>query len=84
EEEEKEESKKKRSKEASEIGSNSEPPSYAAIDNEVESDLESTARSEPKNGGNGGNGGNNGCSYKAFLACNPRDYDGKCGAVALT
>ncbi|GJX27985.1 putative reverse transcriptase domain-containing protein [Tanacetum coccineum] len=33
------------------------------------------------NGGNGGNanGGNNGCSYKAFLACNPRDYDGKCG-----
>ncbi|GJR26734.1 hypothetical protein Tco_1102966 [Tanacetum coccineum] len=29
-------------------------------------------------------GGNNGCSYKAFLACNPRDYDGKGGAVALT
>ncbi|GJU68516.1 reverse transcriptase domain-containing protein [Tanacetum coccineum] len=41
------------------------------------------------NGGNGGNGGNenrgnNGCSYKAFLACNPQDYDGKGGAVALT
>ncbi|GJZ76549.1 putative reverse transcriptase domain-containing protein [Tanacetum coccineum] len=36
------------------------------------------------NGGNGGNGGNNGCSYKTFLACNPRDYDGKGGAVALT
>ncbi|GKA97478.1 hypothetical protein Tco_0825372 [Tanacetum coccineum] len=38
------------------------------------------------NGGNGGNGngGNNGCSYKAFLACNPRDYDRKGGAVALT
>ncbi|GJZ14707.1 hypothetical protein Tco_0550384 [Tanacetum coccineum] len=48
EEEEKEESEKKRSKEASEIGSNSEPPGYAAIDNEVESDLESTTRSEPK------------------------------------
>ncbi|GJV88352.1 putative reverse transcriptase domain-containing protein [Tanacetum coccineum] len=29
------------------------------------------------NGGNGRNGGNNGCSYKAFMACNPRDYDGK-------
>nr|GEX11248.1 reverse transcriptase domain-containing protein [Tanacetum cinerariifolium] len=28
--------------------SNSEPPGYAAIDNEVESDLESTTRSEPK------------------------------------
>ncbi|GJZ30652.1 hypothetical protein Tco_0575699 [Tanacetum coccineum] len=38
------------------------------------------------NGGNGGNGNgrNNGCSYKTFLACNPRDYDGKGGAVALT
>ncbi|GKD47779.1 hypothetical protein Tco_1276755 [Tanacetum coccineum] len=41
------------------------------------------------NGGNGanggnGNGGNNGCFYKAFLSCNPRDYDGKGGAVALT
>ncbi|GKE55528.1 hypothetical protein Tco_1494713 [Tanacetum coccineum] len=48
EEEEKEESEKKRSKEAAEIGSNSEPPGYASIDNEVESDPESTARSEPK------------------------------------
>ncbi|GJS44142.1 hypothetical protein Tco_0569185 [Tanacetum coccineum] len=47
-EEEKEESEKKRLKEASEIGSNSESPGYAEIDNEVESDLESTARSEPK------------------------------------
>ncbi|GJX51114.1 putative reverse transcriptase domain-containing protein [Tanacetum coccineum] len=38
------------------------------------------------NGENGrnGNGGNNRCSYKTFLACNPRDYDGKGGAVALT
>ncbi|GJY35993.1 hypothetical protein Tco_0421371, partial [Tanacetum coccineum] len=38
------------------------------------------------NGRNGGNGnrGNNGCSYKIFLACNPRDYDRKGGAVALT
>nr|GEX60681.1 hypothetical protein [Tanacetum cinerariifolium] len=106
EEEEKEELEKKISKEASGIGSNSEPPGYATIDNEVESDLESTARSKPKckemkdtltnnvnnanaNSGNGGNGGNgngrnNGCSYKTFLACNPRDYDGKGSAVALT
>nr|GEX05829.1 reverse transcriptase domain-containing protein [Tanacetum cinerariifolium] len=38
------------------------------------------------NGGNGGNrnGGNNECSYNGFLDCNPRDYDGKGGAVALT
>ncbi|GJX89897.1 putative reverse transcriptase domain-containing protein, partial [Tanacetum coccineum] len=119
EEEEKEELEKNRSKEELEIGSNSEPPGYAAIDNEIESDLESTARSEPNGpsndenpdiaaiiaqqlqtilpqivtqvtnnvnnaNANGGNGGNNGCSYKTFLACNPRDYDGKGGAVALT
>ncbi|GJZ50124.1 reverse transcriptase domain-containing protein [Tanacetum coccineum] len=110
EEKEKEESEKKGSKEASEIGSKFESSGYAASDNEVESDLESTARSEPKckemkdtcesgiqpkpdsskvvpafirNGGNG-NGGNNGYSYKGFLACNPRDYNGKGGAVALT
>ncbi|GKE89436.1 hypothetical protein Tco_1566911, partial [Tanacetum coccineum] len=30
------------------MGSNSESSGYAASDNEVESDLESTARSEPK------------------------------------
>nr|GEW04950.1 hypothetical protein [Tanacetum cinerariifolium] len=29
------------------------------------------------NGGNGGNGGNNGCTYKGFMACNPKEYDGK-------
>ncbi|GJW36254.1 putative reverse transcriptase domain-containing protein [Tanacetum coccineum] len=40
------------------------------------------------NGGNGGggngNGRNNGCTYKGFLACNPKEYDGKGGAIALT
>ncbi|GJV28295.1 reverse transcriptase domain-containing protein [Tanacetum coccineum] len=35
------------------------------------------------NRGNG-NGGNNGCSYKTFTACNPKEFDGKGGAVALT
>ncbi|GKE15640.1 reverse transcriptase domain-containing protein [Tanacetum coccineum] len=34
--------------------------------------------------GGGGNGGNNGCSYKTFIACNPKEFDGKGGAVALT
>ncbi|GJX43497.1 hypothetical protein Tco_0260173 [Tanacetum coccineum] len=48
EEEKKEESEKKRSKEASEMGSNSKPLGYAATDNDVESDLESTTRSGPK------------------------------------
>nr|GEU88250.1 reverse transcriptase domain-containing protein [Tanacetum cinerariifolium] len=41
-----------------------------------------------ENGGNENgrnkNGGNNGCSYKTFLACNPRDYDRKRGVIALT
>ncbi|GKF86530.1 putative reverse transcriptase domain-containing protein, partial [Tanacetum coccineum] len=31
------------------------------------------------NGRNGGNGGNNGCTYKGFMACNPKEYDGKGG-----
>ncbi|GJU93817.1 putative reverse transcriptase domain-containing protein [Tanacetum coccineum] len=35
-------------------------------------------------GGGNGNGGNNGCSYKTFMACNPKEYDGKGGAIALT
>ncbi|GJT89375.1 putative reverse transcriptase domain-containing protein [Tanacetum coccineum] len=33
---------------------------------------------------NGRNGGKNGCSYKTFMACNPKEYDGKRGAIALT
>nr|GEW79978.1 reverse transcriptase domain-containing protein [Tanacetum cinerariifolium] len=42
-----------------------------------DSDLESIASRN-------GNGGNNGCSYKTFIACNPKEFDGKGGAVALT
>ncbi|GJY99121.1 reverse transcriptase domain-containing protein [Tanacetum coccineum] len=34
-------------------------------------------------GGNG-NSRNNGCSYKTFTACNPKEFDGKGSAVALT
>ncbi|GKD08032.1 putative reverse transcriptase domain-containing protein [Tanacetum coccineum] len=30
------------------------------------------------------NGNRVGCSYKEFLACNPKEYDGKGGAVLLT
>ncbi|GJR21545.1 hypothetical protein Tco_0970072 [Tanacetum coccineum] len=77
-------------------GPNYELLSYTVSNSD--SDLESTARNGPKcseledtcesgvnaNGGNGGNGGNNGCSYKGFMACNPKEYDGKGGAIALT
>ncbi|GJQ91289.1 putative reverse transcriptase domain-containing protein [Tanacetum coccineum] len=34
--------------------------------------------------GNGNDGENNGCTYKGFVACRPRDFDGTGGAVALT
>ncbi|GJY22206.1 hypothetical protein Tco_0394772 [Tanacetum coccineum] len=34
--------------------------------------------------GNGNGGGNNGCTYKGFVACGPRDFDGTSGAAALT
>ncbi|GJW35014.1 putative reverse transcriptase domain-containing protein [Tanacetum coccineum] len=36
------------------------------------------------NGGNGGNGGNHGCTYKGFMACNPKEYDRNGGVIALT
>ncbi|GKF17338.1 hypothetical protein Tco_0062256 [Tanacetum coccineum] len=42
-----------------------------------------TANMNNGNGGNG-NGENNGCSYKTFTACNPKEFDGKGGAVELT
>ncbi|GJV32124.1 putative reverse transcriptase domain-containing protein [Tanacetum coccineum] len=68
------------------------------IDGANDSDLESTASNQPmswtmednvtnnlNNGnGNGSGGGNNGCTYKGFVACGPRDFDGTGGAVALT
>ncbi|GKA04725.1 putative reverse transcriptase domain-containing protein [Tanacetum coccineum] len=42
-----------------------------------------TANVNNANGGNG-NGGNDGCSYKTFTACNPNEFNGKGGLVALT
>ncbi|GJZ61005.1 reverse transcriptase domain-containing protein [Tanacetum coccineum] len=42
-----------------------------------------TANVNNANGGNG-NGGNDGCSYKTFTSCNPKEFDGKGGAVAIT
>ncbi|GJV96131.1 reverse transcriptase domain-containing protein [Tanacetum coccineum] len=30
------------------------------------------------------NNGRGGCSYKEFMACNPKDYEGKCGAIVYT
>ncbi|GJW36819.1 putative reverse transcriptase domain-containing protein [Tanacetum coccineum] len=67
-------------------------------DDTKDSDLESTASNQPmsltmedivtnnlNNGNDNGNGGgNNGCTYKGFVVCGPRDFDGTGGAVALT
>ncbi|GJT19676.1 putative reverse transcriptase domain-containing protein [Tanacetum coccineum] len=42
-----------------------------------------TANVNNANGRNG-KGGNDGCSYMTFTACNPKEFDGKGGAIALT
>ena len=39
------------------------------------------------NNGSGGNNNNengNGCTYKEFMACKPKEFDGKGGALAYT
>ncbi|GJU91690.1 putative reverse transcriptase domain-containing protein, partial [Tanacetum coccineum] len=57
---------------------------YKAIAVDVlEGVLTVTADMNNANKGNE-NGGNDGCSYKTFTACNPKEFDGKGGAVALT
>nr|GEV57996.1 putative reverse transcriptase domain-containing protein [Tanacetum cinerariifolium] len=48
-----------------------------------QTDGQMTANVKNANGGDG-NGGNNGCSYKTFTACNPKEFDGKSCAAALT
>ncbi|GJT35467.1 putative reverse transcriptase domain-containing protein [Tanacetum coccineum] len=97
-EEEKEESEKKRSTEASKLEmaqarrsgpSNDENPDIAAIitqqlQNIIPRIVTQLTNNVNNANANGGNGGNNGCSYNTLLACNPRDYDGKGGTVALT
>ncbi|GKD65960.1 hypothetical protein Tco_1308068 [Tanacetum coccineum] len=91
--EEEEEPEKKGSKEAPEKGPNYEFLSYAVSDsdsdlestsrrgpkcNELEDTLTNNVNNANANGGGGnGNGGNNRCSYKGFMACNPKEFDGK-------
>ncbi|GKA62230.1 hypothetical protein Tco_0761749 [Tanacetum coccineum] len=56
------------------------------IVNQVTASVNANANNSNGNGANGGNGGNgnNGCTYKFFMSCNPKEYDGKGGAVVLT
>ncbi|GJY28988.1 hypothetical protein Tco_0404755 [Tanacetum coccineum] len=51
--------------------------------NQVTVNVNANTNNGNGNGGNGGNG-NNGCTYKSFMSCNPKEYDGKGGAVVLT
>ncbi|GJR23236.1 reverse transcriptase domain-containing protein [Tanacetum coccineum] len=46
--------------------------------NQVTASVNANANNGNGNGGNGGNG-NNGCTYKSFMSCNPKEYDGKGG-----
>nr|GEX26886.1 reverse transcriptase domain-containing protein [Tanacetum cinerariifolium] len=75
------------------------PLEHEASDKEVDSNLESiasskpvmkkTTKSDPDRASRNcpycsKNGRNNGCTYRGFMACNPKEYDGKGGAIALT
>nr|GEV79171.1 reverse transcriptase domain-containing protein [Tanacetum cinerariifolium] len=62
-----------------------EPLEHEASDKEIVTQVTNNVNNENVgNGRNGGNGGNNVCTYKGFMACNPKEYNGKGGAIALT
>ncbi|GJU58834.1 putative reverse transcriptase domain-containing protein [Tanacetum coccineum] len=73
-------------------GENENPPDIATllaqqlqnllpeIVNQVTASVNANANNGNGNGGNGRNG-NNGCTYKSFMSCNLKEYDGKGGAV---
>nr|GEV46527.1 hypothetical protein [Tanacetum cinerariifolium] len=63
-------------------GANRGAPDFSTIIAQQLQNLLSTMLAQVGNQGNVGN--QNGCSYKEFLACNPKEYDGKGGVVVLT
>ncbi|GJY75497.1 reverse transcriptase domain-containing protein, partial [Tanacetum coccineum] len=79
-------------------GENENPPDIATllvsqlqnllpeIVNQETASVNANANNGNGNGANGGNcgNGNNGCTYKSFMSCNLKEYDGKGGAVVLT
>ncbi|GKB06034.1 putative reverse transcriptase domain-containing protein [Tanacetum coccineum] len=60
------------------------PPDVAEIIVQQLQNIISNIVTQVTNNLNNGNGGNNGCTYKGFVACGPRDFDGTGGAVVLT
>ncbi|GJW38655.1 hypothetical protein Tco_0064500 [Tanacetum coccineum] len=63
-------------------GANRGAPDFSTVIAQQLQNLLPTMLAQVSNRGNVGN--QNGCSYKEFLACNPKEYDGKGGAVVLT
>ncbi|GJZ93728.1 putative reverse transcriptase domain-containing protein [Tanacetum coccineum] len=63
---------------------NEENPDIAAIIAQQLQTILPQIVTQVTNNVNNANGGNNGCTYKGFMACNPKEYDGKGGAIALT
>ncbi|GJX86542.1 putative reverse transcriptase domain-containing protein [Tanacetum coccineum] len=56
-----------------------------SIVTQVTNDVNNANNGNGGNGGGGnGNGRNNRCTLKAFQSCNPKEYDGKGGAIVLT
>nr|GEX67283.1 putative retroelement [Tanacetum cinerariifolium] len=51
---------------------------------QVTNNIKTANNNNDINNPNNGNGGNNECSYKGFITCNPKEYDEKGGATALT
>ncbi|GJY95398.1 putative reverse transcriptase domain-containing protein [Tanacetum coccineum] len=63
-------------------GANGGAPDFSTIIAQQLQNLLPAMLAQVSNRGNVGN--QNGCSYKEFLACNPKEYDGKGGAIVLT
>ncbi|GJS16583.1 putative ribonuclease H-like domain-containing protein [Tanacetum coccineum] len=54
------------------------------IVNQVTTNMNNANNGNGNGGGGNGNGNNNGCTFKTFQSCNPKEYDGKGGAIVLT
>nr|GEU33817.1 putative reverse transcriptase domain-containing protein [Tanacetum cinerariifolium] len=63
-------------------GANGGAPDFSTIIAQQLQNLLPAMLAQVSNQGNVGN--QNGCSYKEFLACNPKEYDGKGGIIVLT
>nr|GEX78064.1 reverse transcriptase domain-containing protein [Tanacetum cinerariifolium] len=84
EEDEEEEEKEEEEEEKEDIAYAKHHPTDCHATNNMNNNNSNNNNNNNNNNENNRYGGNNRCSYKTFLACNPRDHDGKGGAIALT